>query len=228
MIFIDMISKEDQLKLTLINKRLNSRPIKFDGIELIHYLTENYFLEFEMKITKDISYYTFMIKSYIEEYIYDFLKKIGLLDSAATFSRILKRIRFLFDNEFYISKELHEKIDESCSEITEFELKTTGGKVFRSDCRVDFQEFDTDAEYIYMFFTMEILNPSINGVRTLNPDEIVETRFFHDNLYDNEHETFSGPLNVIWNGPKSLFNQETGSISPRVSYHYRGKSIFNG
>jgi hypothetical protein len=214
--------------IKIFYKWLQTKPVKLDGIKVVPILTDDLHIDFECNVYEDVSYYDWAVSLAIELHFERFLKLSGMLERDIL-NEGVSRFNTILDKEIHLSSKDLSKIDEACENIKRI-VFTPSHNLFTADVNVDFVTLDPSDDGIAIVLVVEFLRPKINGVSTSNPDELkplVKPKFtFHNELEDFEFQFLNSVTNVIWNGPKSIFNQDTMFVYPKVNYRYKGKFVW--
>lgn len=207
---------------------LLKKPLKFDGINVTPILTDNYHLDFECSVEKDVDYYDYTITLLIELHLEKFLKLTGLY-SNEVLNEIVSRFNVAIESDLHLSRETVDKIYNECDNLTRIGFKP-GHNIFTTDAKVDFITVEPDSDGMIVVLSVEMYNPKLNGKPTTNPDELmskVNPKFlFWNELDDFEYQAFSSITSILWNGPKTLFNQENMFVGKKVIWTYKGKNVW--
>ena len=207
---------------------LLKKPLKFDGINVTPILTDNYHLDFECSVEKDVDYYDYTISLLIELHLEKFLKLTGLYRNLE-FNEIVSRFNVAIESDLHLSRETVDKIYNECDNLTRIGFKP-GHNIFTTDVKVDFITVEPDNDGMIVVLSVEMYNPKLNGKPTTNPDELmskVNPKFlFWNELDDFEYQAFSSMTSILWNGPKTLFNQENMFVCKKVIWTYKGKNVW--
>jgi hypothetical protein len=207
---------------------LLKKPLKFDGINVMPILTDNYHLDFECSVEKDVDYYDYTISLLIELHLEKFLKLTGLYRNLE-FNKIVSRFNVAIESDLHLSRETVDKIYNECDNLTRIGFKP-GHNIFTTDAKVDFITVEPDSDGMIVVLSVEMYNPKLNGKPTTNPDELmskINPKFlFWNELDDFEYQAFSSITSILWNGPKTLFNQENMFVGKKVIWTYKGKNVW--
>ena len=210
---------------------LLKKPLKFDGINVTPILTDNYHLDFECSVEKDVDYYDYALSLMIELHLEKFLKVTGLF-SRETLNEIVSRFNVVIESDLHLSRETVDKIYNECENLTRIGFKPLHN-IFTADVKVEFITVEHESDGIIMVFSVEMYGPKINGVPTTNPDELISVftktypKFqFWNELDEFEYEIFINIVNVLWYGPKTLFTEEHMYIGKKVIWTYKGKNVW--
>jgi hypothetical protein len=207
---------------------LLKKPLKFDGINVMPILTDNYHLDFECSVEKDVDYYDYTISLLIELHLEKFLKLTGLYRNLE-FNKIVSRFNVAIESDLHLSRETVDKIYNECDNLTRIGFKP-GHNIFTTDAKVDFITVEPDSDGMIVVLSVEMYNPKLNGKPTTNPDELmskINPKFlFWNELDDFEYQAFSSITSILWNGPKTLFNQENMFVGKKVIWVYKGKNVW--
>lgn len=207
---------------------LKTRPIKLDGFVIRPILRDDLHIDFECNPIEDVSYYEWAMALAIELHFEKFLKLSGMLDRN-TLNEGVSRFNVILDEKIHLSSKDLSRIDDACESINRI-VFTPKHNLFTADVKIDFVTLEPDNDGIDVVLTVEFLRPKINGVPTSNPDELkslINPKFiFWNELEDFEYQFLNNITSVIWDGPKTLFNQENMYVAPKVSYHYKGKYMW--
>jgi len=219
-----MTDKETSVAFKAFVMYLKNHPYKFNGIEIEYHLTDNNFIEFYFNPNEDINYYEYTLSLGIELFLEKFLERIGFLN-ARLLSDLLSKIKVITEKPLNLTNELLSKIDEKCSEIDEivFEFRNN---TFTSNCRVDFISCEPDSEGLFLNYNIELLNPKINGIRTTNPDLMINgNRFFFETLSEYEYKLVDNVTELVWDDP-NLISQGHMFVGKNITYQYKGKDVW--
>jgi len=207
---------------------LLKKPLKFEGINVTPILTDNYHLDFECSVEKDVDYYDYTISLLIELHLEKFLKLTGLY-SNGVLNEIVSRFNVEIESDLHLSRETVDKIYNECDNLTRIGFKP-GHNIFTTDVKVDFITTEHDGDGITMVLGVEMYGPKLNGKPTTNPDELISKinpKFmFWNELDDFEYDAFSSICSILWNGPKTLFNQQNMYVGKKVIWAYKGKNVW--
>jgi hypothetical protein len=207
---------------------LLKKPLKFDGINVMPILTDNYHLDFECSVEKDVDYYDYTISLLIELHLEKFLKLTGLY-SNEVLNEIVSRFNVAIESDLHLSRETVDKIYNECDNLTRIGFKP-GHNIFTTDVKVDFITAEPDSDGMIVVLSVEMYNPKLNGKSTTNPDELmskVNPKFlFWNELDDFEYQAFSSMTSILWNGPKTLFNQENMFVGKKIIWTYKGRNVW--
>ena len=214
--------------IKMFYKWLKLTPLKLDGIKVTPILTDAIDIDFECELIEDVSYYQWAIYLAIELHLERFLKLSGMLNRDIL-NEAQSRFNVIIDKQIHLSSKDLSEIDEACEILKEM-IFTPGHNLFTSDINTELYAIEPDGEGINVVLGIEFLKPKINGVPTNNPNELIQLvkpKFtFHNELEDFEYQFLNHITSVIWNGPKSLFNQGDMYVGNKVSYHYKGKNVW--
>jgi hypothetical protein len=207
---------------------LLKKPLKFDGINVMPILTDNYHLDFECSVEKDVDYYDYTISLLIELHLEKFLKLTGLY-SNGVLNEMVSRFNVAIESDLHLSRETVDKIYNECDNLTRIGFKP-GHNIFTTDAKVDFITVEPDSDGMIVVLSVEMYNPKLNGKPTTNPDELmskINPKFlFWNELDDFEYQAFSSITSILLNGPKTLFNQENMFVGKKVIWTYKGKNVW--
>jgi len=207
---------------------LKTRPIKLDGFVIRPILRDDLHIDFECNPIKDVSYYEWAMSLVIELHFEKFLKLSGMLNRDIL-NEGVSRFNVILDERIHLGSKDLSRIDDACESINRI-VFTPKHNLFTADVKIDFVTLEPDNDGISVVLTVEFLRPKINGVPTSNPDELkslIKPKFiFWNELEDFEYQFLNNITSIIWDGPKTLFNQENMFVAPKVSYHYKGKNMW--
>lgn len=207
---------------------LLKKPLKFDGINVTPILTDNYHLDFECSVEKDVDYYDYTISLLIELHLEKFLKLTGLYKNGIL-NEIVGRFNVVIESDLHLSRETVDKIYNECDNLTRIGFRPVHN-IFTTDVKVDFITVEPDNDGMIVVLSAEMYNPKLNGVLTTNPDELISKinpKFqFWNELDDFEYQAFSSITSILWNGPKTLFNQENMFVGKKIIWTYKGRNVW--
>lgn len=209
-------------------KYLTISPIKIDGFVVRPILRDDLHIDFECNLIEDVSYYEWAIALDIELHFEKFLTLSGMLNRNIL-NEGVSRFNVILDDKIHLSSKDLSRIDDACESINKIVFKPKNN-LFTADVKIDFVALEPDNDGVSIILTVEFLRPKINGVPTSNPDELkslIKPKFiFWNELEDFEHQFLNNIINIIWEGPKTLFNQDSMFVTPKVSYHYKGNYVW--
>ncbi len=189
---------------------LLKKPLKIDGINVTPILTDNYHLDFECSVEKDVDYYDYTISLLIELHLEKFLKLTGLY-SNGVLNEIVSRFNVAIESDLHLSRETVDKIYNECDNLTRIGFKP-GHNIFTTDVKVDFITTEHDGDGITMVLGVEMYGPKLNGKPTTNPDELIP-KINPKFLFWNELDDFEYVFEIqdcIVNVINEEFMTETG------------------
>ena len=214
--------------IKIFYKWLKNRPIKLDGFVVTPILKDNLHIDFECNLIEDVSYYEWAMSLAIELHFEKFLKLSGMLNRNIL-NEGVSRFNVILDDKIHLSSKDLSRIDDACESINRI-VFAPNHNLFTADVKIDFVTLEPDNDGISVVLTVEFLRPKINGVPTSNPDELkslIKPKFtFWNELENFEFQFLNNITSIIWNGPKTLFNQDNMFVTPKVSYHYKAKNMW--
>lgn len=187
-------------------KRINS-PVNINGLMLYPQVGDDT-LKWELKNPNDVSYSTYVVEGHIEELVYEFMEMTGTKDNPLWKDWAQKYCRLTHPKMYYINNELRAKINKSFENLKTIVL-VDDGKTLKSDCYViDWKINYPDSEALYIYVSMELSNPKIDG-KDIDDDTLQE--FIQE--FTNYSETAAEQeMDVIWEsaltimGDKNMFD----------------------
>ena len=166
----------------------------------------------------------------IELHLEKFLKLTGLY-SNGVLNEIVSRFNIAIERGLHLSRKTVDTIYNECDNLNRIGFRPVHN-IFTADVNVDFITVEPDGDGIMMTFSVEMHGPKLNGKPTTNPDELISlvsksNQFqFWNELDDFEYQFLSNPMNVIWNGAETLFENKNMFVGKKVIWTYKGRNVW--
>jgi hypothetical protein len=188
--------------LPIYIKQLNP-PVNIHGL-LLHPQIVDDSIKWSLKNPNDLPYNIGVINGYLEELLYNFMRRTATKDSPMWDNCYEKYCRLDGNpNQKYVNKELRTKLNNAWNKFTSITLEDEDE--LKSDCFVKDWDFGYERnEILNIYVSLELTNPKINNIDVDDDtlEEFIKGFIYNDTAGEQE-------LDSIWDITKIILDYPT-------------------